>query len=193
VTVAPDGGHASGAPGPDDGIGAPDAEPRVGARRTLGRLGTYLRPHRTQVWLIVLLLLLDSGFTAALPLGLKFLVDYGIVPMNGEYVTLILALIVVGTLLACAAAVRRDYLCAQVGSHVLNDIRLRMFDQLQRLSPEFFARTRAGAVSARFSTDLAAVENAVTSVLPWAAMAALGIACSVTVLFFLQWELALLR
>jgi ATP-binding cassette subfamily B protein len=172
--------------------GAAGGVHHLDAGRIVRRVRGLLRPHRAQVVLLVLLLFVDAGFSALVPLGIKYLVDYGITPRDGRVVTLVLSLVVVATILVCAAAVRRDWVYAVVGNRVLNDLRLRMFDQLQRLSPEFFARTPAGSVMSRFSTDLAAVDTVVTSVLPWAMMGALGVICSVAVLFFLQWQLTLL-
>jgi len=99
---------------------------------------------------------------------------------------------VAATLIASAAAVARDWVYAYVGSGVLNDLRLALFEKLQRLSASFHARTQAGDVLARFTTDLAAVESTVSIVLPWGLMATLTIACSLAVLFALQWQLALL-
>ena len=157
----------------------------------VGGIAVWLRPYRRDGWLVMLLLLLDAGFTAALPLGLKFLVDYAIGPRQWTAVLMILGILATGTILASLAAVRRDWIYVKVGTRVLNDIRLRLFDHLQSLSPEYHARTQAGDIVARFSTDLAAVDSVVTTVLPWAMMSVLGILCSLAVLFFLQWELAL--
>jgi ATP-binding cassette subfamily B protein len=95
-------------------------------------------------------------------------------------------------LIISAAAIARDWLYAYIGAGVLNDLRLALFEQLQRLSASFHAESETGDVLARFTTDLAAVENTVSTVLPWGVMAALTIAGSLVVLFALQWELALL-
>jgi ATP-binding cassette subfamily B protein len=56
----------------------------------------------------------------------------------------------------------------------------------------FYARAEAGDILARFSTDLAAVENAVVLALPAATSCILGILSSATNLCILQWRLGLL-
>ena len=55
----------------------------------------------------------------------------------------------------------------------------------------FYARTRTGDIAARFSTDLAAVENAVVLGLPGASLCLINIIFSTGVLFALDWRLAL--
>jgi ATP-binding cassette, subfamily B, bacterial len=135
---------------------------------------------------------IDAGLSATLPLGIKVLVDEAIVPQRSQLLLLVLALLLAATLLISAAAIARDYLYAHVGAGVLNDLRLALFQQLQRLSASFHAKTQAGDVLARFTTDLASVESTVSIALPWGLMAAFTIACSLAVLFALQWQLALL-
>jgi ATP-binding cassette subfamily B protein len=152
----------------------------------------HLLPYRGKLWVLLLLLLLDAGLTAALPLGIKFLVDEAIVPQDRRLLFLALTALAVATIVVSAASVARDWYYAYVGAGVLNDLRLALFEQLQRLSASFHAQAQAGDLLARFTTDLAAVESTVSIVLPWGVMATLTIAWSLAVLFALQWQLALL-
>lgn len=158
----------------------------------LARLWRRLGPYRGKVWTIFVLLLVDAGLTAALPLGIKLLVDSAILPRDGARLVLVLGALAAATLLVSGAALARDYLYAQVGSGVLRDLRAALFDRLQELSAAFHSRARAGDVLARFSGDLSAVESTVSTVLPWGAMALLTMACSLAVLVYLQGQLALL-
>jgi ATP-binding cassette subfamily B protein len=75
---------------------------------------------------------------------------------------------------------------------VLHDFRIRMYGHLQRQSMDFFGRMRSGDLLARFTTDLAAVENVMVLGLPMAFLATANILVSSTVLFVLEWKLALL-
>jgi len=169
-----------------------DDRAALGLGQLLGRLWHHLRPYRGKLWVLVLLLLIDAGLSAALPLGIKFLVDEAIVPQDSRLLFLLLGGLAAATLVVSAASIARDWFYAYVGAGVLNDLRLALFDQLQRLSASFHAQSQAGDILARFTTDLAAVENTVSTVLPWGMMATLSILWSLAVLFALQWQLALL-
>ena len=171
---------------------AADADLSFQPGRLLARVWAHLRPYRADVGVIFLLMVIDSGFAISLALGFQQLIDHALGPGNREYLVYVLTLLAIGTVIASGAAVWRDYLYARVGGRVLNDLRLSLYDQIQRVSAEFYSRVQAGDVLARFSTDLGAVESTVSSVLPYGAMAILHIAGSVTVLFVLQWKLALL-
>src|SRR5262249_34910218 len=155
-----------------------DDEPALGLAQLLGNLWRHLRPYRAPIWALSVLLLVDVGLSAALPLGIKFLVDEAIGPQNRRLLLLILSALVVAEVIISAAAIARDWLYAYVGAGVLNDLRLALFEQVQRLSASFHARSQSGDVLARFTTDLAAVESTVSTVLPWAMMATLTIAGS---------------
>jgi ATP-binding cassette subfamily B protein len=80
----------------------------------------------------------------------------------------------------------------QVRTALLRDLRWQMFCHLQRLSIGFYARTEAGDILARFSTDLAAIENALTAAIPWAILPGLQVIFSAVLLFTLEWRLALI-
>ncbi|HLM58770.1 MAG TPA: ATP-binding cassette domain-containing protein, partial [Pyrinomonadaceae bacterium] len=61
----------------------------------------------------------------------------------------------------------------------------------QRLSMGFYARSRTGDLLSRFSSDLAAVENAVVLGIPGALLCVINILFSTIILFVIDWRLAL--
>ena len=66
-----------------------------------------------------------------------------------------------------------------------------MFEHLQRLSASYFSRVQIGDIMSRFSTDLAAVQNAVILALPETILGTLGLVTISTLLFIFSWQLAL--
>lgn len=158
----------------------------------LHRVFSMLSPYRTQAVLILLGLLLEMGFTGSVPMSFKFLIDNAIIPRDRHALFLILGLLAGGVVIVSLAGLGRDYLYAKICAALLNDFRARLFSHLQRLSLGFYSRTTYGDVLARFSTDLAAVENALTAAIPWAVLPTLDLLFSAFLLFALDWRLALL-
>ncbi len=152
----------------------------------------YLRPYKVQVILLLGGLLVDLAFAALLPMSLQALIDQAIEPQNAEMLWTLLIVLAVATLIAGIVAVGRDFLYARLGTAVLNDLRFAMFEHLQRLSAGYYARTRVGDIMSRFSSDLAAVQNAVVMAVPDTILGILGILFYAGLLFYLNWELALL-
>ena len=171
------------------------SEPSGGARTIgwfLGSLAPRLAGYRLACTGLIAALLLDVAFDAMLPVSLKYLIDSAILPKRLDILAGILVALAVGGLLVAITQVGRDYLYAHLGARVLTDLRQEMYAHLQRLSLGFFSRTSPGEITARFSTDLAAVENAMVLGLPAGIMATFGVLVSATILAVLEWRLALL-
>jgi len=167
------------------------AATQMSPARLLRILLSHVRPYAPRAALLVVTLLVEGVFNVLLALSLKFIIDFAITPRRASVLTLVLAGLAAGFLLTAASQVLRDYLYAWLGSRVVADIRAEMFRHLQRLSPGFYARARMGDLSARFSSDLNAVENAVVLGIPGALLCVINIVFSACVLFALDWRLAL--
>ena len=160
-------------------------------RAFLADVAGLLSPHRRLVGAVTLGLLIDVSFQAALPLSLKFLIDEAIIPADRRLLLITVALLALGVVLASLAMIWRDHLYARLGARVLRDVRERLFAHLQTLSLSFFSSIRPGDLMARFSTDLASVENLVVGALPNVFGALLSLLVLTGALFALNIELAL--
>jgi len=158
--------------------------------RLLRILFSYVKPYRARASVLVVTLVLEGAFNVLLALSLKLIIDLAIVPRNAVALAWIIGSLAAGFLLTATSQVLRDYLYAWFGARIPNDLRKEMFRQLQRLSLGYYARTRTGDIAARFSTDLAAVENAVVLGLPGASLCLINIIFSTGILFALDWRLA---
>jgi ATP-binding cassette subfamily B protein len=163
----------------------------LGPVRLLKILSSYVRPYASRAFVLVLTLVLEGAFTILIALSLKFIIDLAVAPRDARVLTFILCGLAFGFLLTAASQVLRDYLYAWMGARILFDLRTEMFGHLQRLSPGFYARAQMGDLTSRFSSDLAAVENAIVLGIPGALLCVINIIFSTSVLFVLDWRLAL--
>jgi ATP-binding cassette subfamily B protein len=159
--------------------------------RLLRILLGYVKPYTARGVFLIVTLIVEGAFNVLLALSLKFLIDFAITPHNARLLALILCGLGLGFLLTATSQVIRDYLYAWLGARILNDIRREMFGHFQRLSLGFYARSRLGDLLSRFSTDLAAIENAVVLGVPGALLCIINILFSACVLFVIDWRLAL--
>ena len=119
----------------------------------LRSLGPHLARYRRQSTLLLLLLLVDVGFEAMVPLGFRMLIDDAIGPQRLDLLVTILTTLCGVGLVVALSQVARDALYAYLGAHILHDLRVHMYTHLQRLPVGFFARTGSADIMARFSTD----------------------------------------
>jgi ATP-binding cassette, subfamily B, bacterial len=171
--------------------GEEDSANLTGITDFLRRVGRLLVSTPVRTMMIVLALLIEACFTATVPLSFRYLVDHAIASRDGAGLMRVLAILAGGVLLAAGAGIGRDYLWARFSIEMLNRIRSEMFEHLLRLSMDFFARTEIAEIGARFSTDLASVEAALSASPGWALVPALDATVALVMLFVLDWRLAL--
>ena len=158
----------------------------------LRRMLHYVRPYWPTALLILAGLLLEMTFTGVVPMSFKFLIDEALPPKsNRPLLVAVLGSLAVGVLVVSAGGLFRDYLYVKLGVRVVNDLRYRMFEHLQRLSMDFYARAQVGDIVSRFSGDLGAVEQAIVAAVPWAILPSLDLVFSTGLMFWLDWRLAL--
>jgi ATP-binding cassette subfamily B protein len=160
--------------------------------RYVVRLGRWFGGHRLAVTAVGACLMVDMAFNAFVPMAFRRLIDDAITPRNSTVLVHVLVALGIATILATAAGMLSDYLYGRLSSGVLSDIRQRLFDHLQTLSPAFFQRHTSGEISARYSTDLAGVEQTLQSWIPWGWKPAFDVIGYNIVLFSVDWRLALL-
>lgn len=152
---------------------------------------TYLRPYWAQEVLILLATVVGAAFAIVLPLAFGWVID-ALTEGDYSYLRPIVLGVVALFVLQVPAMLGQAYLSARVGANVMNDLQYKMFDHLQRLSTDFYFRTRPGDITSRFTNDLALLNLALTQMLPMLATLALTFVGSLITLFFLQGLLALI-
>jgi ATP-binding cassette subfamily B protein len=154
------------------------------------RAVAWVRPYRGLAALIAIGLVVEAAFSAAVPLAFRLLIDRALVPKDTALLTWLVTALIVGVLVVAAIGLWRDYLYARLCSLVLRDFRVQIFNQLHRVMPG--ASASDGAEAAHFSTDLAAIEHALVSAVGWALLPSLDVIIGTTLLFVLEWRLALI-
>lgn len=141
--------------------------------------------------LLGLCMLVEMGFNSFVPVAFSHLIDKAITPRDTTVLIHVLVALGVATILTTTAGMTGDYVYARLSSGVLARMRQRLFDHLQTLSPSFFQKFSAGEVSARYSTDLAAVEQTLGSWIAWGWKPMLDVIGYNIVMFTVDWRLAL--
>jgi ATP-binding cassette subfamily B protein len=123
----------------------------------LRRFLPFLKPYRSLVVGILLLLPLTTLCRLSQPLLLKYAIDHAITPGRLELL-LQPALAFLGLLLLEAALTWGEVYGLQlVGQRVMADMRTALFTRLQRLPVSWFDRSAAGGVVTRITSDIEAL------------------------------------
>jgi ATP-binding cassette subfamily B protein len=161
-------------------------------RAVMRRVLTYIRPYTWQLVAFIVTVVLASIATAVSPLLLKALLDTAIPHKDRTLVTWI-ALAAVGLALANAVlSLVQRYYSARMGEGLIYDLRVELFDHVQRMPIAFFTRTQTGALQSRLNNDVVGAQQAVTSTLGTVLQNIIQIVVTLAIMFRLDWQVTLL-
>jgi len=133
--------------------------------REAARLFSYIRPYRWQYGMGLLFLLGSSSASLAFPKLLGDLVSAGNEGNLGENINRI-ALILAGVLIIQATfSYFRVFLFVKVSENALADLRQSTYNHLIKLPVNFFDKRRVGELNSRISSDIALLQETMTSTL----------------------------
>ncbi len=161
------------------------------AKRVLRRAARMLRPYRGQVVGGSLLLVVWTLTTLAGPLLVRYGIDQGITADDPAALNAAVVAYVVVAVIAYVVYRSQVRVISRVGESFLRDIRLRVFDKLQRLSMPFYDREKAGVVVSRMTSDVDSMAELVQMGLLQFVSNVLLLVLSVVVLALVSWQLSL--
>jgi ATP-binding cassette subfamily B protein len=140
---------------------------------------------------ILAIVVLEMVLNALVPLAFKLLIDTILPDRNVRLLVLVTVAMGAAVMVVTVAGVARDSMYARLVSKVVGDLRMKLYEHLQRLSMDFFGRMRLGDILGRFTSDLTSVETALRAV-TWGVMPVFDIVITTALLFALDWRLALM-
>lgn len=157
----------------------------------LKRLTHHLRPYWRGLAVTTVFVLLQTGLGLLPPLFQRDIVDQVITARQiDRLLPLILGLVAVYAFTGLTEF-GDQYLRHTIGERILYDLRVRIYNHLQRLSLAFFERTSTGELMSRVSNDVSALEQFVTHGTILTVVAAVRLAGAAIVLLVLEPRLAL--
>jgi ATP-binding cassette subfamily B protein len=164
---------------------------RVQTLRTLRRTYRMARPQRRTLHLALLLVLVSTMVTLAGPLLLRYAIDHGIKDGNGRVLNVLIVVYLAITAFGYVVG-RFQYLAInRAGEGFLRNLRLSVFERMQRQSMAFFDREKAGVLVSRMTNDIESMGELIQFGLLQFVSAFLLLVLAVIVLFAMSWQLAL--
>src|ERR1017187_8092918 len=152
-----------------------EREVRAYDTHLIGWVWQFVKPYQYLFWISVLLMPLNSAFALAQPYIVKLTIDIflahrkvappgwltpiveQVAPKHGLFVMGALYLVLV--LGEFATFYGQFYLTMMVAQYSLSDLRLALFQRVEKLPMAFFDRTPIGRLVSRISTDIDAIND----------------------------------
>jgi ATP-binding cassette subfamily B protein len=129
-------------------------------------LSRFLRPLKWPILLAMLVLSLGAAAELSVAVAFREVVDTGLsksqgVAANRYFFQFLIVILVLG-----GATYGRTLVTGWIGERFVKDIRRGVFDQVLRLSSDYFDRTSSGEILSRLTADVSVLQELANTVIP---------------------------
>lgn len=161
-------------------------------RALFGRVLDFVGAYRRLIGSFLVVVVVAAIATALPPLLFRMLLDTA-VPERDRSMVFWLALAAVTLALVNAGlSLMQRWLSVRIGEGVIYDLRVALFDHVQRMPIAFFTRTQTGALQSRLNNDVVGAQRAVTNTLETVVSNVISLGVTVTIMLALEWRLTIL-
>jgi ABC-type multidrug transport system fused ATPase/permease subunit len=197
-------------PPPSPGAETKPAKGRaaIPARPMMPFVAELVRPYRSWLLIVLAAMLIETLMSLAAPWPLKLVLDDALgnhkLPAVLEWVheygfgrhTLGVALFagaltIVIAIFSAVATYIDNYFTESVGQYVANDLRIRIYEHLHRLSLAFYDRTQTGTLLSTITNDVATVQNFASASTLGILVDLMTIVGMLGLMFWLNWDFTL--
>jgi ATP-binding cassette subfamily B protein len=157
------------------------------ARRVLG----YARPYRWMVAGFVGAIVAGALLALVPPLLFRRIIDDALPAHDGRQLNVLVGVIVAAALLDGAFTFAGRWWSSRIGEGLIYDLRVQLFDHVQRMPIGFFTHTQTGAVVSRMNNDVIGAQRAVTGTLGTVVSNVVVLGATITAMIALEWRLTL--
>jgi ATP-binding cassette subfamily B protein len=131
--------------------------------RLMKRLLKYVRPYRGYIILAIILNILTAALEPVRPFLTKIAVDKYISTGNSQGLLTIILLILLSLVLQAVIEYAMTFATQYMGQKTLFDLRMEIFQHLQKLSLKFFDKTPVGRLVTRVTNDVESLSELFSS------------------------------
>ncbi|MBR0151137.1 MAG: ABC transporter ATP-binding protein [Synergistaceae bacterium] len=133
------------------------------ASQYMSFLYSYTRRYRGKLFLAMLFMLASSGLNVLPPYLFKYIVDDILISRNTFMLNVVCVSVIVIFGVKAVTTYYQRYFMNEAGQGVVMDIRISLYDHMQRMSLARINASRTGELMSRITGDAATLQNIVTS------------------------------
>ncbi|HWV79566.1 MAG TPA: ABC transporter ATP-binding protein, partial [Isoptericola sp.] len=167
----------------------------------LRRIAALLAPYKAQLVLVAVAVVAAAALTSVAPFLTRAVFDDALFPTDasgqiGEPDLRLLGWLVAGLvaipLVSALIGVGQTYLTTRVGNGAMADLRVALFEHLEKMELAFFTSTRTGDIQSRLANDVAGVRNVLTSTATTILQNVVTVAAALVSMLLLSWQLTII-
>ncbi|MGI9595742.1 MAG: ABC transporter ATP-binding protein [Acidimicrobiales bacterium] len=161
-------------------------------RKSAARVWKFAKPYRPDIAGFLISVVLQSVLGLVPVLLFGRIIDQAIPNQDRSQLGFFAVAIVVAALLQGAVGLGERYWSSRIGEGVIYDLRVALFDHVQRLPLAFFTRTQTGTLTNRLNNDVIGAQRALTTTLGTVVSNVITLATTLAAMFVLEWRLTML-
>lgn len=161
-------------------------------RGIVGRVWQFARPYRWSIAGFLAAILAASLLGLVPPFVFRAILDDAIPNSDRALVWSLAAVAVLAALADAGLAIVQRWFSSRIGEGLIYDLRVALYDKVQRMPVAFFTRTQTGSLISRLNNDVVGAQSAVTSTLGSVVSNVVVLATTLVAMIALEWRLTLL-
>ena len=161
-------------------------------RSTIRRVWDFARPYKVSIAGFLLSILVAAAVALVAPFAFRAIIDDAIPAGDRGRIWTLASFAVGAAVIDAAMAITQRWFSARVGEGLIYDLRVALFDKVQRMPVAFFTRTQTGSLISRLNNDVVGAQSAVTSTLGSVVSNVVVLVMTLAAMLTLEWRLTLL-
>ena len=157
------------------------------ARRVAG----WAAPYKRQLVGFVLAIIVGALLALVPPLVFRTIIDTTLPSKDMGQLSLQAALVVAAAVTAMLASLLERNWSARIGEGLIYDLRVALFDHVQRMPMQFFTRSQTGALVSRMNNDVIGAQRAVTGTLGTVVSNVISLITVLFAMVYLDWRITI--
>ncbi|MEQ8672877.1 MAG: ABC transporter ATP-binding protein [Aggregatilineales bacterium] len=166
-------------------------QPKV-TRELLMRVLQYARPYRQQIIILLATIIVTSILGILTPFIFRDLIDYAIPNADTDRLNLLALGLVSLPIISGMIRVYQRRVNSAIGEGVIYDLRVSLYDHLQKMSLRFFTNTKTGELMSRLNNDVIGAQRAVSETIVSIITNIFTVVATMGAMLTLEWRLTLL-
>jgi ATP-binding cassette subfamily B protein len=156
------------------------------------RVWAFARPYRLLVFGFLATIVAAAIIALGPPLIFRSIIDTAIPEGNRGLLNLLAGLVVAMAVATALLSLFERWWSSKIGEGLIFDLRVAVFDHVQRMPIAFFTRTQTGALISRLNNDVIGAQRALTQTLGSVVSNIIVLVTTLAAMLVLEWRLTLL-
>ncbi|MEO0561972.1 MAG: ABC transporter transmembrane domain-containing protein, partial [Chloroflexota bacterium] len=156
------------------------------------RVMAYARPYTTQIILMFAAILVSTALGLLSPLIIRELIDNTIPNGNLPRLNQLALALVLIPLISAVFSIYQRWQNARIGEGVIYDLRVALYNHMQRMSLRFFTNTRTGELMSRLNNDVVNAQGAISNTIVEILTNLITVIATLAVMLTIEWRLTVI-